>query len=148
MVKAMCGSVYVLRLKEWTAEFQPEQLLLLRFSKFIADPRPTLLAAGQHLGLLTPGRQQTLQSEQAAKLPRENSHTIHLKASRAEGKPGLNTTMSPAVRARLSAFFEPWDEQLRQLIRESAFGQVDGQGGGGGEVGGAADRGSNEAWPF
>jgi hypothetical protein len=46
---AICGSVYITWLKEWVRHFHPQQFLILSFSDFIHDPRPSILAIADHL---------------------------------------------------------------------------------------------------
>jgi hypothetical protein len=88
-----------------------QQLLLLRFSEYVADSTPTLLAIAQHLDILTPARQYKL--EQAKGAIDANQASVHEKSA----PKGYNSTMSEGVRAQLEAFYAPWNEKLRDFIR-------------------------------
>ena len=95
-----------------------QQLLLLRFSEYVTDSTPTLLAIAQHLDILTPARQYKL--EQAMGAMDANKASIHENSA----PKGYNSTMSEGVRAQLEAFYAPWNEKLRDFIRSVDVKQV------------------------
>jgi hypothetical protein len=116
----ICGGVYVNALRLWGAEFLPSQFLLVPFSSFVTDPRPTLKAVIAQLAYAGKPEDHVLSTI---------DKIVHTEQKNGGHKHGKKVKMSMSIKKELDSYYKPHTEDLKVYVERHLLHRIRAVGG-------------------